>query len=421
MITLAYAALWVFVFSVPWERLIQLPGVSIITRVTGGVALGLTLLVVVISARLRRWRGFHVAALLFVVWAGVGVLTHHMQTVPNKFYTFVQLFLMIWMIWELAPSGRRQQALLLAYVFGAYVAALETILLYRRAAGELRRFAAGGSDPNTLATTLALALPMAWYLGMTHPRPFVRWVCRAYLPIALLAIALTGSRGGMIVSMVALLIVPLGMTNLSPGKLVSAIAMLAISGALAVNYVPQTVVERLATTTESVQDLSLGGRFRLWKAGMHAFLEKPVMGYGTSAFRQAVTPELGPLTQVAHNSYISVLVEQGAVGLLLYLSMLATVFFAIMYLPRLERRFALVLLATLSVAMLPLTWEDQKPAWFVLAVLIGLSSARIGGLPKAVRQPVLRRPVPMGGPPVAARSIPRPAAPGRNLGRDPSA
>jgi hypothetical protein len=129
MISLAYATLWIFIFSVPWGERLILPGVSLITRLTGAVALGLTLLIVVISARLRRWRGFHMAALLFVVWAGVGVMILHMQTVPHKFYTFVQLFLMIWMTWELAPSGRRLLSLLLAYVLGAYIAALETILL----------------------------------------------------------------------------------------------------------------------------------------------------------------------------------------------------------------------------------------------------------------------------------------------------
>src|SRR4051812_1342090 len=218
MISIAYGALWLFVFSVPWERLIVLSGISIISKATGALALGMTLLVVVISARLRRWRGIHVAAFLFVAWASIGVMILHLQEIPAKLYTFIQLFMVMWMVWELATTASRIRGLLLAYVLGAYVAALETILLYRRAAGELRRFAAGGMDPNSLAMTLALGLPMAWYLGMTHPKSRVRWICRLYLPIGLFGIVLTGSRGGLITAMVALLIVPLAMTNLSPGQ-----------------------------------------------------------------------------------------------------------------------------------------------------------------------------------------------------------
>jgi O-antigen ligase len=421
MTSVAYAALWIFVFSVPWERIFVLTGVSLVTRLMGALAVGLALLAVVISGRLRRWRAFHVAALLFVLWAGVGVLVFHMATVPRKFYTFVQLFLVVWMIWELTPSGRRVMGLLLAYVLGSYIAALDTLLLFARQAGALRRFASAGSDPNNLAMTLALALPIAWYLGMTYRQPLLRWICRAYLPIGLLAIGLTGSRGGMITSIVALLIVPLSMTNLSPGRMVTAVAMLGISGALAVTYVPETVIERLATTQESVLGRSLGGRFRLWKAGIHAFTEQPIMGYGTSAFRSATMAELGALTQVAHNSYISVAVEEGFVGLMLFLSMLSAVFIAVLRLPRLERRFALVLLTTLCVAMLPLTWEDQKPVWIVLAVLIAMASTGSGGLGRAQHQPILRRAAPVGASPVAARSGHRTPRVGRPFGRDASA
>jgi O-antigen ligase len=417
MSALAYAALWIFVFSVPWERLVLLPGLSITTRATGALALGLTLLLVVVSGRLRRWRGFQAAALLFVIWAGIGVLVLHLREVPNKFYTFVQLFLVIWMVWELAPAPRRLIGILLAYVLGSYVAAGETILLYRRAGEALRRFAAGGSDPNSLAMTLALSLPMAWYLATSHPRPAVRWVCRVYIPIGLLAIALTGSRGGMIASMVALLVIPLTISNLSPGKLVLAIAMLAISGALAVSYVPDKVVDRLATTGASVEDMSLGGRFRLWKAGMHAFTERPIMGYGTSAFKQAINPELGALTQVAHNSYLSVLVEEGIVGLMLYLSMMLSVALAVFSLPRLERRFALVLFTTLTVAMLPLSWEDQKPVWIVLAVLVGFSNVQAAALGRVVQQPLQPRPVRVPPASVAARLRQRSRPVGGDLGR----
>ncbi|HET6778371.1 MAG TPA: O-antigen ligase family protein, partial [Gemmatimonadales bacterium] len=354
MTSLAYAALWFFVFSVPWERIIVLTGVSIVTRLMGALALGLALLVVVISGRLRRWRAFHVMALLFVIWAGIGVLILHLDEVPKKFYTFVQLFLVAWMIWELAVTRQRQIGLLLAYVCGSYVTALDTLLLFARQSGELRRFASAGADPNNLAMTLALALPMAWYLGTTHQRALVRWMCRLYLPAGLLAIGLTGSRGGMIVSIVALLIVPLSMTNLSPGKMVGAIVMLVLSGFLAVSYVPESVVERLSTTGESVQSLSLGGRSRLWKAGLNVFPDSPILGHGTASYKHAITPELGMYSQVAHNSYLSVMVEEGFVGLLFFLAMLGAAFFASFRLPRLDRRLTLVLLAALFVAMLPL-------------------------------------------------------------------
>jgi O-antigen ligase len=402
MTQIAYAALWLFVFSVPWEGLLVSTGVSIVTKMTGAVALALALLTVVISGRIRRLRLVHLAALLFVIWAGVGVLLLHMQVVPKKYYTFVQLFLVLWMIWELAQTRRRVLGLLLAYVLGAGVASLETLFLYWREAGSLRRFAAGGADPNSLAMTLALALSMAWYLGMMHHRPLVRWICRAYLPLGVIAIGLTGSRGGMIAALVGLLIVPLAMSNLSPGKLVTAIVLLGFSGGLAVHYVPETTVERLATTGESVQSMSLGGRLRLWKAGVHAMAERPIMGYGTSTFKNAVNPELGSGSQVAHNSFISVMVEEGLIGFLLYATMLVSVFFALLRLPRLERRFSLVLLLTLIVAMLPLTWEHQKDVWVILAALIGLAQAPVP-IARMARQPVYRRATPVSRAPIAAR------------------
>ena len=72
MTSIAYGALWIFVFAVPWERLIVLPGLSIITRATGVVALGLTLFAIVVSGRIRRWRTFHVAAFMFVAWVALG-------------------------------------------------------------------------------------------------------------------------------------------------------------------------------------------------------------------------------------------------------------------------------------------------------------------------------------------------------------
>jgi O-antigen ligase len=400
MIAIAYSALWIFVFTLPWERVFSLPDINIVTRATGGLALGLSLLAVVFSGKLRRWQGLHVAGMAFVVTTAINLLVFHSsQKLPLKFFTFIQLFAVVWLVWELAPSWSKLIWLLTAYVFGAYVAAAGQVLVFRHSAGEITRYTVGG-DANDLAMGLALALPMAWYLAMAHRRPILKWICRGYIPVGLMGIGLTGSRGGMIVSMVALMFIPLSMTRLTPGRLAMALATLALAGSLAVAYIPDRIVERLATTTTEVQDLRVGGRFKLWVAGMKVFAVDPVWGIGTSGFKGAIEPYLGDAAQVAHSSYVSVLVEEGLVGFVCFAAMLLSIFRALWRLPRLERRFALVEFCALGLAMAPLTWEDSKAAWFVMAVLMGLAKAGEGYLratrpaPSAV---VIRRP-PRGAP-----------------------
>jgi O-antigen ligase len=393
MNAVAYAALWLFVFTMPWDWMAAVPGVAILPRVTGVVAVAFTGVAVVMSGHLRRWHGLHVAALLFWVWAGLALFLFHFgQRLPYKFGTFGQLILVLWIIWEVAPSERRIRGLMAAYVLGAYVAAFETIRLYRREAKVLERFAAGGADGNDLAMMLALALPMAWYLGMAHHRPIMRWVCRFYVPVGVFTVGLTGSRGGMLATTVALLVVPLSMTRLSPKRLITAMIVLGAAGGMAIVYTPETLIERLATTRVEVEGGRFGGRGKLWRAGLAVFPENPVFGVGTGGYKTAITPRLGPAAQVAHNSYVSVLVEQGFVGFFLYMSMFGAAFLSILRLPVLERRVALVLLGTVGIAMLPLTWEDRRAVWFVLAVLVGLSQARIAG--RVPARGAARRPMP---------------------------
>jgi O-antigen ligase len=198
----------------------------------------------------------------------------------------------------------------------------------------------------------------------------------------------------MLATMVALLVVPLTMVRLSPARLATTIAMLALAGILAVAYVPQTTIERLATTKSEVEGGRVGGRFKLWAAGLRAFVRKPVMGYGPATFKSAITPDLGTMAQVAHNSFISVLVEEGIGGFLLYSTMLVSVFLSILSLPRLERRFGLVLFATLVVAMMPLTWEDRRAVWFILAALLGVAKSQVPVSDESAWRPDPRRGIP---------------------------
>jgi len=166
MSTIAYWITWLFVFALPWENAVSvIPGTAIVTKVTGALSLAAALGATVLSGRLRRWHPMHLVGLMFLIWAGAELFVTHIGTrLPYKYTTYAQLFAVVLIIWEIAPSWSRLTGLMMGYVLGGYVAALATLMLYRQAGNEPKRFTAVQSDPNSLAMTLALALPMAWYL-----------------------------------------------------------------------------------------------------------------------------------------------------------------------------------------------------------------------------------------------------------------
>jgi O-antigen ligase len=375
MIATAYAALWVFVFALPWENVFVIPGLGTISKLMGLVAFAFAALAGLFTGRLRHLNRFHVAALFFVILAGFSVFrAAYTDAAIIKFKTYVQLFAVLWIIWELAPDVRRQRGLLTAYVFGSYVGALLTIIVRPAVHHTTTRFAAEGFDANDLGMTLALAIPMAWYLGMTYSHAFLQWACRGYLLIGVVAIGLTGSRGAMLATMFALLIVPLTMTRLSATKKMAAILLVFGVGAVSIFFIPEKSFQRFSTTKEEVEEGTLNGRLQIWRAGVHAFVERPVLGWGTGSFDRTIVPWYGR-PRAPHNSYLCILVEQGVVGFLVWLTMYFLVFSQVLRLPSMERRFALVLLGTMAVAMLPLGWDDRKPVWFIAGALVAFCVA----------------------------------------------
>src|SRR5882724_1280951 len=105
MMFLAYAALWIFVFTLPWDTIVVvIPGIAVLSKATGALAAGAALGAAVMTGRIRRWHPFHVAALLFIIWVSAGqLLFHGGERLPFKYWTYVQLMLVLLIIWELAP------------------------------------------------------------------------------------------------------------------------------------------------------------------------------------------------------------------------------------------------------------------------------------------------------------------------------
>jgi len=367
----AFWSLWCFVFVLPWDVLTNLPVVGSIPRLVGLAASAVGVLYILARWRVRPLSWFHVFAVLFVLWAGATSLwSVDPEATQTVFLTYLQLLVLVWLISEIAWSPARQRALFQAYVLGAGVAAVLTIHDYLSGVFALDtvagRFAALNQDPNDLGLTFALGLPMAWYVSLSQARG--AWLWCLYLPLAITAILLTGSRGAVLTGLVGLSIIPWTLRRMRLRTKVALYALAAGSLVLASYLVPNASLARIASTRADIEAGYFGGRGPVWLAGLEVAREHPLVGVGAGGYPEAVEPTIHQ-GMVAHNVLLSILVEDGTVGFLLFVAMLVALLTPLRQLPALHRRLSIVLLLTLAVGTMALSWDHRKQFWFVLGVL----------------------------------------------------
>jgi len=128
---IAFGSLWLLVFAMPWEDAITISGFGTSVRLIGMVTLGLGALAIFERGKIRRPALGHVAMVLFVLLA---VLSYLWSLFPEgtliEAFSYVQLFTMVWLIWELAPGVQEQMHLMRAYVFGTFVSGIDTFYLF---------------------------------------------------------------------------------------------------------------------------------------------------------------------------------------------------------------------------------------------------------------------------------------------------
>jgi O-antigen ligase len=191
-----------------------------------------------------------------------------------------------------------------------------------------------------------------------------------------IAILLTGSRKALVCVVVAFAMLPMALPRLSRKQRYLALVAIAVILICAAYVVPEQTWARLMTVGSDVQSGNFGGRAKIWAAGLEAFREHPFFGVGGNAYGASVVKALD-VPYYAHSSYISVLVELGVVGELIFLTFLFCMFYSALQLQGLERRVWTLLLLTWAVAALTATWEFTRPSW----LLFGLLAARVGMRP----------------------------------------
>jgi O-antigen ligase len=335
----------------------------------GLAAVGVGALSLIATGRLRRPGTVVVLSLLFM---GTTLLTL-LWTISGpasiqQVATYVQLLGLVWLVWQFAGGLEAQRSLMVAYILGAYVSFVE--LFRNLAAGQTvakHRYSASNFDPNDLGLTLAIGIPLAWYLFMNR-RGLTRVIAAVYLPLAVVGILVTASRGGVVVGILALSIVPLTMGRRSLRTAVVMAALLCATVIGAALFVPETSWKRVTTTQRELEDGTLSGRLTIWNAGASAFSEHMLVGAGAGAFDRAVEPYIGP-GNTAHNVFLAIAVEQGILGIVAFGALLVACGFAIARMPAVERKVWGVVGVVWLVGALSLGWQFRKVTWLIVGMI----------------------------------------------------
>jgi O-antigen ligase len=365
---LAFASLWLLVFAIPWENSLMIPGIGTGARLIGIFASGISALAIIEKGRVRVPSPGHVMMGLFTTWAALSYLwSVNPEVALTQVFSYFQLLVMAWMIWELACRAQDQTRLMQAYVLGTFISSIDTAHRYLSHRETVyQRYAGAGFNPNELALIMALSIPISYYL-LIESKGWIAWIYRLQLVLAGTTVVLSASRGGGVASLVALAVVPLTYARLTRPQIIANILMVGVLVWAGLVFVPATSWERLSSIPEEFSQGTLNGRTVIWKAGLDVFSAHPFLGVGPGGFTESLRHM--PYPQSAHNTYLSVLVEEGVIGFGFFCAWIAVVALSVKEMPPLPQKLWIVFLGAWVVGVSVCT-QVEKPTWFFFTLLM---------------------------------------------------
>ena len=379
---IAWVLLLLFAFAVPWEYSLDLgEPLGNIARV-----LGLALLLVAVPALLQAGRMRTAGAMqwmvltLFLWFCCSYFWTIEPAATLEKMRAYFQEMMIVWLVWEFVESAEDWRGVVQAFVAGSWVLALLTLANFRSAeavvSGQIR-FVAEGQDPNDVARFLDLGFPLAALLLGSLPDK-QRWAARllaaGYLPLGLVAVLLTASRGGFLAAMIALGGCALLLAKSHPKFLAAGVLAMPVLAAGLWAVIPAETFDRLATIPAQIESGDLNQRLNIWDAGWHAFVRAPLMGSGAGTFTLA--SETSSL-DTAHNSELSIVVAGGLCALALAAAVVTLAMRAAFKTRGAVRLALLTVLLVWFLASFVDTVEENRATWLLLGLIA--VAGRLGG------------------------------------------
>lgn len=294
-----------------------------------------------------------------IIWSGIYIITLlltisqwkqfiHVAS-RNKLLLLLIGIALVSFLWSAAPlvTVRRSLALVGTTLFGVYLAT-------RYSPSQLLRIIAWTFGIGAvLSVVFALALPeygiqpyggaMTWrgiyrhknllgrlmglnaivLLLLATNTPKYRWLIWSGISLSVGLLLLSQTKGGLVGFVILLLLLPIYKALRLNYTLVLPFLIIVLNIA---GIVIMWLVNNLESLLASIgKDITLSSRTPLWEAVIHKIQERPLLGYGYSAFWLGWQGESADVWQIewnapnAHNGILDVCIDLGLVGLIVFL------------------------------------------------------------------------------------------------------
>lgn len=209
-----------------------------------------------------------------------------------------------------------------ASIVGGTLTAIYTLLMGNTITALGRMVMNEANDPNNLAAQFLLPAALAWGRIMQN-KGWHRVVYISVFAFITFSLLMTGSRGGF-VSLIMVILVYMLLSGVLKNIYVFLLTFL--MAVLLVSFLPQLLPEALSRRMFMVENYTGGGagRRELWAIAVHGILPHVgFLGFGAGSAGIKMQEQIGYIKGI-HNTYLTMIVEYGVLGLPAFLTMLVS-------------------------------------------------------------------------------------------------
>ncbi len=367
-------ALGLFIFSLPFEYSVQVD-LGSVSKLVGLMAMFVGTLAILEKGATRPWLPFHFLFAGLIIWIMLG---YQWSVAPattfTRLFSMVQFWTLSFLIWQFANNSKTILTLMIFFVAGAFISNLLVLSEFLESGKVPERYTVANANFNGLAFLCAIAISMAWFLSLTIQERHVSTLFRAYLPVGFITIILTGSRGGFLATTPSFLFILTSFWRPSGTRILSLIVLIAITSIAVTYLIPPEQLDRVTNISNEIRSGDLAQRSIIWDKGIEVLNRVWFWGSGYDTFR---TQGIG---RPAHNTWLSLFVGLGLIGMLIFSAMLLNIAYSLRILPTLEWQLWAFILLSWMIFSLSSDLENLKITWVLFSLAI-TSSGNIAHQP----------------------------------------